>query len=350
MKKILFTGGGSAGHVVPNIALIEEILSSGDVDVCYMGTGGIEKTIVSEWKIPYHEIECPKLVRGGGFAGFKRNLQIPVAFLRAMKQAKDGLLAFKPDAVFSKGGYVALPVVYAAKKLNIPCFAHESDFSVGLANRLSAGACERVFTSFPETAKKIKRGTYSGAPIKRALFSATRAEARKSLNVGFNETVVLVFGGGSGSVAINNALRKNLKTLADKYVILHVCGKGNVVETNIKNYRQFEFVTDMGRFYACADLVISRAGAGTVFEILALKKPAILVPLEGQTRGDQAENAAYFQKKGLVHVLKQTEMEKLPETIEKTLADETLKERLQHCSFRSGNETILKTLYHTLQK
>lgn len=350
MKKILFTGGGSAGHVIPNIALIEEILSSGDVDVCYMGTGGIEKSIVSEWKIPYHEIECPKLVRGGGFAGFKRNLQIPAAFLRAMKQAKEGLLTFQPDIVFSKGGYVALPVVYAAKKLKIPCFAHESDFSVGLANKLSAGACQRIFTSFPETAKKIKRGTYSGAPIKRALFSATRAEARKSLEVGFNQTVVLVFGGGSGSVAINTALRKRLKTLTDKYVILHVCGKGNAVETNIKNYRQFEFVADMGSLYACADLVISRAGAGTVFEILALKKPAILVPLEGQTRGDQAENAAYFQKKGLVHVLKQSELEKLPEAIEKTLADEAMKDRLQSCLFRSGNETILKTLYHTLQR
>lgn len=350
MKKILFTGGGSAGHVVPNIALIEELLSSGDTDVCYMGTDGIEKNIVSEWKIPYYQIECPKLVRGGGFAGLKRNLKIPSQFFKAMKQAKEGLLTFRPDAVFSKGGYVALPVVFAAKKLKIPCFAHESDFSAGLANKLSSNACKLVFTSFPETAKKFRRGMYSGAPIKRSVLSATRGEARRSLGIEFNKSVVLVFGGGSGSAALNAALRKNLKQLAEKYVILHVCGKGNVVQSNIKNYRQFEFVSDMGAMYACADLVISRAGAGTVFEILALKKPSILIPLEGQTRGDQLENAEYFRKRALVHVLRQNELEKLPALIESTLSDETLKERLENHSFRLGNETILRTLEKAIGK
>ena len=127
MKKILFTGGGSAGHVIPNIALMEEIISAGDADVCYMGTDGIEKEIVAEWKIPYYTISCPKLIRGGGWTGLKNNLQIPANFRKAVKQAQEGLLVFKPDLVFSKGGYVALPVVYAAKKLHIPCLAHESD-------------------------------------------------------------------------------------------------------------------------------------------------------------------------------------------------------------------------------
>ena len=350
MKKILFTGGGSAGHVVPNIALIEEILSSGKADVCYIGTSGIEKGIVSEWKIPYFEIECPKLIRGGGFAGLKKNLKIPAAFFRAVKQAKKGLETFRPDVVFSKGGFVALPVVIAAKKLKIPCFAHESDFSIGLANKISSRFCKRVFTSFPETAKKIKRGKYSGAPIKRSVLSATRAEARRNLGLGFQEKVVLVFGGGSGSQTINQALRKHLKTLTEKYVILHVCGKGNVVESSVKNYRQFEFVADMGMAYAAADLVISRAGAGTVFEILALKKRAILIPLEGQTRGDQLENAYYFEKQGLCKVLRQSELDALPQTIEATFKDEALKERLCTCSFTSGNETILGELFSGLEK
>ena len=350
MKKILFTGGGSAGHVVPNIALIEEILSSGKADVCYIGTNGIEKGIVSEWKIPYFTIECPKLIRGGGLAGFKKNLKIPAAFFRAVKQAKKGLELFRPDVVFSKGGFVSLPVVIAAKKLKIPCFAHESDFSIGLANKIASRFCKCVFTSFPETAKKIKRGKHSGAPIKRSVLSATRAEARRSLNLTFQETVVLVFGGGSGSETINRAVRKHLKTLTDKYTILHVCGKGNAVESNVKNYRQFEFVADMGTAYVAADLVVSRAGAGTVFEILALKKRAILIPLEGQTRGDQVENANYFARQGLCKVLRQSELDFLPQTIEATLQDERLKERLCERSFTSGNELILQALFSEFDK
>ena len=344
MKKILFTGGGSAGHVMPNIALMEELLSDGKTDVCYMGTDGIEKRILSDWKLPYYQISCPKLIRGGGFSALKSNLKIPTAFKKAVKEAQTGLQIFRPDAVFSKGGYVALPVVFAAKKLGIPCYAHESDLSMGLANRLSARKCKTVFTSFPETAKRIKNGVYSGAPIRRNVLSATRAEARHKENISFHKTVVLIFGGGSGSRAVNDSVRKHIKTLCDKYVVLHVCGKGNVVETNIKNYRQYEFVNDMGTLYACADVVVSRAGAGAIFEILALKKPSLLIPLVGQTRGDQAENAAYFEQRGLCHVLPQTRLDELDKAIENVLLDDGLKTRLAERAFRAGNATILRAL------
>ena len=350
MQKILFTGGGSAGHVVPNIALIEQLLSTGDTDVCYIGSNGIEKSIVAEWNIPYYTIDCPKLIRGGGFHGLKQNLKIPFAFYRAYKQAKKGLRAFQPDAVFSKGGYVALPVMFAAKKLKIPCFAHESDFSPGLANKLSARACEKIFTSFPETAKNFRRGAYSGAPVKRAIFSATKAESRKEFGIDFKKTVILVFGGGSGSKIINDTLRKNVKTLTEKYVILHVCGKGNKVESNVKNYYQFEFIKDMGSAYACADLVVARAGAGTVFETLALKKRALFIPLEGQTRGDQKENAEYFAKKGLCRILPQSQIERLPSAIETTLLDEGLKGRLENSSFPPANDFILRELKRAIEK
>lgn len=345
MKKFLFTGGGSAGHVVPNIALIEEILSRGDAEVCYIGSSGIEKGIVAEWKIPYFEIECPKLIRGGGWQGFKKNLKIPSAFFHAVKRAKEGLRTFHPDAVFSKGGFVSLPVVFAAKALKIPCYAHESDFSLGLANKLSVGKCKKVFTSFPETAKKCKNGEYVGAPVRRSVLASTRAEARKSLGIGFHEKVLLVFGGGSGSEIINTQLRKILKKLCDKYYILHVCGKGNRVESTLKNYRQFEFVADMGMLYAASDCVIARAGAGTVFEILALKKPATLIPLEGQTRGDQLENAEYFQKRGLCRVLRQSSITALEKAIDELFEDEKLKKRLENNPFQSGNERILRELY-----
>ena len=349
MKTILFTGGGSAGHVIPNLALIEELLSETDVKVCYMGTKGIEKGLVAEWDIPFYEIECPKLIREKSWSAIQKNLHIPVEFHRAKQQALDGLTRLKPDVVFSKGGYVSLPVVWAAKKLNIPCFSHESDFSPGLANRLSARKCRYVFTSFPETAKRIPHGKYSGAPLRRSIFNATRAESRKALSIPFHSKVLLIFGGGSGSKAINDAVRSHLKELTEEYYVLHVCGKGNRVETNLKNYRQFEFIADMAMAYACADLVISRAGAGTVFELMALKKRSILVPLQGQTRGDQVENAAYFEDKGLCRVVKQDHLFTLPQAIQETLADEQMHERLQENAFHSGNETILSELKKALQ-
>lgn len=349
MKKILFTGGGSAGHVIPNLALIEEILSEGDADVCYMGTGGIEKQLVAEWHIPYFQIECPKLVREKSLRAFKRNLRIPTEFFRARQKALEGLETFQPDLVFSKGGYVALPVISAARKLHIPCLAHESDFSVGLANRLSARKCKYVFTSFPETANRVPHGKYSGAPLRRSVLYASRAEARKKFSIPFDAKVILVFGGGSGSKALNNALRTNLKKLTQQYTILHVCGKGNLVQSTMKNYRQFEFISDMGMAYACADLIISRAGSGTVFEILALKKSSLLVPLEGQTRGDQQENAAYFAKKGLCRIVSQNELVQLPQAIETAFEDESMKERLAKTDFGKGNETILREIREILK-
>lgn len=350
MKKILFTGGGSAGHVIPNVALIEDLMKNGDVDVGYMGTDGIEKNILAPYKIPYMEISCPKLVRGGGFSGLKRNFKIPCAFLQAVKQAKKYLLDFQPDLVFSKGGYVALPVVFAAHQLKIPCLAHESDLSVGLANRLSAGKCEYVFTSFPETAEKLRNGKYSGAPMRRSLLDASRQSAREDFEISKRAKVLLVFGGGSGSAAINQAVRENLKTLTKKYFVLHVCGKGNIVQTNLKNYLQKEFIADMGAAYACADAIIARSGAGTVFEILALKKPALFIPLEGQTRGDQKENAEYFERKGLCRVLSQNRLENLADEVENLFDDEKLKENLSSGAMLWGNDIILREIKRILGK
>ena len=343
MKKILFTGGGSAGHVIPNLALIEDLLALGKVDVCYMGTEGIEKKIIGERKLPYYTISCPKLIRGG-VKKLHKNIKIPFAFHRAVKEAEKGLRLYQPDLVFSKGGYVSLPVVFAARKLTIPCLAHESDFSAGLANRLSARKCHCVFTSFPETADTLPHGKYSGAPIRRSLFAHTRESARDTLNVPQNAKVLLVFGGGSGSIAINDAVRKNLKTLTEKYVVLHVCGKGNAVRSGFHNYIQKEFIDDMGLAYAAADVVLSRAGSGTVFELLALKKPALLVPLVGQTRGDQTQNAEYFANKGLCRILRQNELFKLTEAIDEVFSDNSLTSALAEQNTPFGNDNILREI------
>ncbi len=342
MKKILFTGGGSAGHVLPNVAIIDEILSRGDADVCYMGSAGIEKELIAARKIPYYTLSCPKLIRGGGFAALKNNLKIPFAFHRAIKEAEKGLKIFQPDLVFSKGGYVALPVVFAAKRLKIPCLAHESDFSVGLANRLSAKKCKRLLTSFPETAKAFPNGKYVGAPVRKDILSADEKTARRAWGIPDGAKVLLIFGGGSGSKAINEGVRAHVKTLTEKYYILHVCGKGNAVEHNLKNYRQFEFVADMGGAYACADLVLSRAGAGTVFEVMALKKPALFIPLEGATRGDQWQNAEYFYKRGLCHVLPQGELDSLPKAVDVALKDGEMQRRLIESSYPSGTGRIVE--------
>jgi UDP-N-acetylglucosamine--N-acetylmuramyl-(pentapeptide) pyrophosphoryl-undecaprenol N-acetylglucosamine transferase len=230
MKKILFTGGGSAGHVVPNIALIESLRKNKNIDVVYMGSNGIEKKLIAEQNIPFYEIECPKLIRGGGFSAVWKNLKIPTRFLLAVRQAKRELKRIQPDLVFSKGGYVSLPVVFAAHKLNIPCLAHESDYSAGLANRLAAKKCKKIFTSFPETAQTLLSGEYSGAPIRQSLFTANKENARKAFHIPKNTKVLLVFGGGSGSLAINEAVRANLPILTKFCAVIHVCGKGGIVK------------------------------------------------------------------------------------------------------------------------
>ena len=349
MKKILFTGGGSAGHVIPNLAIIDEILKSGNVDVCYMGTDGIEKKLVSDYKIPYHEISCPKLIRGGGFSSLWKNAKIPFAFRRAVNAAEIGMKIFQPDLVYSKGGYVALPAIHAARRLRIPCLTHESDLSAGLANRLASKKCHLVLTSFPETAQRFKNGKYVGAPLRRCLFNATRIEAKEQFGIAQDEKVLLVLGGGSGSKAINTAIRSHIKELTDFCTVLHICGKDNVVECNVKKYIQKEFITDMGAAYACADLILSRAGANTVFEIMALKKTAVLVPLAHASRGDQIQNAEYFHKKGLCHVLPQDRLQDIVATLKESFADTELPLRLLSHTQPNGTENILAEIRRVLR-
>jgi UDP-N-acetylglucosamine--N-acetylmuramyl-(pentapeptide) pyrophosphoryl-undecaprenol N-acetylglucosamine transferase len=204
-----------------------------------------------------------------------------------------------------------------------------------------ARKCRYVLTSFPEPAEKFKNGKYSGSPLRKSLFEGGRVEARRKYGFSKDKKVILIFGGGSGSKAINDAVRKYAAKLCQRYDLLHLCGKGNVVESNIRGYVQKEFEEDMGSAYAAADLVIARSGSNTVFEILALKKPSILIPLEGQTRGDQAENAAYFQKRGLCRVLKQSELRFLPESIEDAAGDKELLSALSVSDFTCGNANIL---------
>lgn len=344
MQKIVFTGGGSAGHVLPNVAIIQQLQKTGEYDLYYFGTDGIEKQLIAPLKLPYYSYSAPKLKRGSSFGALKNNLAIPCRFLSAVRAAKEGLRRINPDLVFSKGGYVALPVVYAAAQLKIPCLSHESDLTPGLANRMMQGKCQRILTAFPETADTLRGGVYCGQPLRASLFGQDRTAARKRFADGTHKKVVLIFGGGSGSAALNDAVRKHAPALCKRHYLLHVCGKGNALESRLPNYRQYEFIEDMGGVYAAADLIVSRAGAGAIFEAMALKKPAVFVPLEGQTRGDQKENAAYFLGRGLCHVLPQKHLDRLPFAIERALNDQALKEALALSPFGSGTDAAIQAI------
>jgi UDP-N-acetylglucosamine--N-acetylmuramyl-(pentapeptide) pyrophosphoryl-undecaprenol N-acetylglucosamine transferase len=349
MKKIVFTGGGSAGHVLPNVALIQE-LKKENFDLYYFGSNAIEKSIVAETKIPFYTLSAPKLKRGFGFEEWKNNLALPKRFFAAVRHAVDGLNTVQPDLVFSKGGYVALPVVFAAAKLHIPCLAHESDLSPGLANRLSKNMCTKILTAFPETASAFKNGEYCGQPIRGELFGCSRADARRILTNGTTLPVLLVFGGGSGSSALNNAVRNAAPALTKKYFVLHVCGKNNTLDCRLKNYRQFEFIQDMGMAYAAADVVVCRSGAGAAFECLALKKPTVFVPLEGQTRGDQWENAEYFLRRGLCYLLPQKRLHRLCDIVDMAFADDSLREKLLTANYSSGTNAVLYAIRRELNR
>lgn len=338
MKRILFTGGGSAGHVVPNLAVMNELKYTHRIT--YMGTGGIERTLVGNCGYPFFRVDCPKLVR----AFTLENLKIPHRLKQAKKEARAVLEREKPDLVFSKGGFASYPAVQAAHKLGIPVLTHESDLSPGLCTKLIAKKCKTVLTSFPETAALFSNGKCVGSPIRREILNGDRGRALHKFCLPAGLPVLLVLGGGSGSVALNNALRANLPALLKKFRILHLCGKGNLLENPPAGYVQREFETDMGSAYACADLVLSRAGSNTVFEILALKKPAVLVPLEKNSRGDQLENALYFEKNGLCAVLREANLNELPAALCDASANAALAANLKDADIRNGTPAVLEII------
>lgn len=348
MKKILFTGGGSAGHVVPNLAIMRELKYTHEL--CYMGAGGIEEKLVGNAGYPFLRVECPKLVR----SFTPKNLKIPFRLHKAKLHALGILEKEKPDLVFSKGGYVSYPAVWAAAKLKIPVLTHESDLSAGLCTKLIAKKCKAVLTSFPETAEKFKNGVYVGSPVRREVLAGDRARARKKFGLPENVSVLLVFGGGSGSRALNEAITSHLPRLMERFSILHITGGQNIPERtkragrNVYISRSFE--GDMGSAYACADVALCRAGSNTVFELLALKKRAVLVPLAHASRGDQAENARYFADKGLFEILPEEDLEDLPEVLFEAEKDPALGERLKNCNIGSGTDAIVQFVKNTLNE
>lgn len=335
MKKITFCGGGSAGHVIPNIALCEDL--NGKYEISYLGTPAIEKNICENFGVRFYEFEGVKLVRGKILC----NLKIPFKLIKSYRSCKQILKEIRPDLLFCKGGYVCLPAAYAAASLKIPVITHESDMTAGLANKLIARKCERVLTSFPQTAKSFKNGVYTGTPMRKSLFNRSKLTSRQKLGLDLRPTV-LVFGGGSGSEKINSALREIAFELCKKYNVIHLCGKGNKINCKIDGYKQIEFAEDMGLIYACADYAVARCGSNSANELIALKIPTLFIPLESGSRGDQIVNAEYFKGNGLCHVLRENELtaRSLSQSIDELIADGKLKTALERTNFKCGNNNI----------
>lgn len=305
-QKIVFTGGGTAGHVTPNIALIEA-LQSEDWGIDYIGSiDSVEKNMITSINIPYHAIRCGKLRRYFSW----KNFSDPFNMLLGIFQACCLLRKIKPNIVFSKGGFVALPVVIAAWLNRIPVIAHESDMSPGLANRLSFPFVDKICVTFAAAKAYFKHQDkieVTGTPIRQQLLDGNPDRGLALCGFTAEKPCLMIIGGSQGSNAINRTIRQSLDILCERFQIIHLCGKGNVDSAllNKPGYIQFEYANaELPDLFAISDIVISRAGANSLYEILALAKPHILIPLSLKaSRGDQIQNARYFEKQGVSVVI-----------------------------------------------
>lgn len=312
MKKIVLTGGGTAGHVTPNIAMLPSLQEAG-FEVHYIGSyTGIEKELIENMGIPYYGISSGKLRRYFDV----KNFSDPFRVIKGMSEANKLLKEIKPDVVFSKGGFVTVPVVLAAKKNHIPAIIHESDMTPGLANKICIPSASKVCCNFKETFDLLPEGkaVLTGTPIRKELFEGSKEAAAKLCGLSVDKPTILVVGGSSGSVVINNAIRESLDDILKDFQLIHLCGKGHLDETlkDKEGYVQFEYISkELRDLFALSDLVISRAGANAICELLALKKPNILIPLsKAASRGDQILNAKSFKKNGFSYVLEEEELSK----------------------------------------
>ncbi len=350
--KILLTGGGTAGHVMPHIAMLDLFRKNYD-GIVYIGSeNGIEKSIIEAQKdIAYYPITTTKFVRRKIF----KNLLIPFKLIRGIHESKRIIKAEKPSVVFSKGGFVSLPVVIAAKRLKVPVVAHESDLYMGLANKLSRRSASVICTTFSDTADREKKAIFTGSPMRRELL-ISKDDARKKLGIVTSKPVLVVTGGSLGSRFINSKVFNEIKPLTSKFYVIHIVGKNNLDPhlKNISDYKQIEFASDMGPILASADIVVSRAGSNTIFELGALKKPMLLIPLpKGNSRGDQVDNAKYFNKMGYANFVfeQQLENDNLLFHIEKTLKDSPkLVKNLKDANFTPANEKIMEIILKNSKK
>jgi UDP-N-acetylglucosamine--N-acetylmuramyl-(pentapeptide) pyrophosphoryl-undecaprenol N-acetylglucosamine transferase len=317
MKKIILTGGGTAGHVTPNIALMPALKEAG-YEIEYIGSyNGMEKELIEKEGIPYHGISSGKLRRYFDW----KNFSDPFRVIHGYGQARSLIRKIKPAIIFSKGGFVSVPVVLAAKSLHVPAIIHESDMTPGLANRIAMRGAVKICCNFPETLKYLPegKGVLTGSPIRQQLLHGDRQKALEFTGLPGEKPILLIIGGSLGSVFINNAVRGAIDELLERFEIIHLCGKGNLDHSldGKKGYVQYEYISkELPDLFAAADLVISRAGANAICELIALHKPNILIPLSrNASRGDQILNANSFKKQGFSYVIEEEQVN------EKTLSE-----------------------------
>ena len=352
MKSIILTGGGTAGHVTPNIALLPR-LRAANYTISYIGsTDGIEKTLIEAQHIPYYGISSGKLRRYFSL----KNFTDPFRVLKGFSEASHLMKTLRPDIVFSKGGFVSVPVVLAAKRHHIPVICHESDLTPGLANKLSMPSATKICCNFPETLSYLpkEKAVLTGCPIRKELLEGSKKAALTLTGFTSTKPVLMVMGGSLGAAAINQAIRASLPDLLKTWQIIHLCGKGKLDQslTSQKGYIQYEYIQkELPDLFALCDLVISRAGANAICELLALRKPALLIPLSAQaSRGDQILNARSFERQGFSKVLEEESL--TPKTLLEALQDlsthrQDYLDAMQKCPKSDAIETILTLITQT---
>lgn len=300
-RTIILTGGGTAGHIMPNIALLPELKKEFDHIYYFGSANSMEEKIMKDYNyITFIKIPTVKFIRKLTL----KNLLIPFKLIKSIKFTKKQIKNIQPDVIFCKGGFVSVPVAIAGKKCKIPVISHESDLSMGLANKIILRYANVMCTSFEDTAKINRKCVCTGSPIRDQIFKGNKNNVIKNSKFNSSKPIVLFFGGSLGSKKINSLLEKSLPELTKKYNVLHITGKGN--KNNIKNnsYYSQEFASNIEDYFSASDIVVCRGGANSLFELLALKKPMLIIPLsKAESRGDQIENAHYFKKKNLAEVL-----------------------------------------------
>lgn len=355
MKRIVFTGGGTAGHVTPNIALFPKLRELG-YDIHYIGSyEGIEKKLIEDYKIPYYGISTGKLRRYFD----PKNFSDPFRVIKGFAEAKKILKTLKPDVIFSKGGFVSVPVVRAAASLKIPCIIHESDMTPGLANKLCIPVASKICCNFPETLTGLpaEKAVLTGSPIREELSKGNKFHAMDLCGFTSGKPVILVIGGSLGAAGVNSLVRDALPQLLEDFQIVHICGKDKIdnLLLNKQGYKQFEYVKeDLKDLFALADIVISRAGANAICELLALRKPSLLIPLPASSsRGDQILNAKSFESQGFSMVADEDDL--TPYTLVEKVHElyftrQSFIDAMQNSSQRNSIATIIELIENEVKK
>lgn len=348
-KKIVFTGGGTAGHVTPNIAIIHK-LNREEWDIHYIGSGKhIEKELIENLNVPFYPISTGKLRREFNIENVKDMFRVVKGLYGALRI----LRRIKPELVFSKGGFVSVPVVIAAKILGIPCYIHESDLTPGLANKIASKFATKVFTTFDDTVKYLpsKKTIAIGSPIREEILNGSKVKGLHFAGLYGKKPVITVMGGSSGAKAVNEVVRESLDELTKNFQIIHICGKGQLDEryTHYLGYVQIEYVHDeLGDILAATDFMLTRGGSNAIFEFLTLRIPMLIVPLAGgASRGDQILNADHFEKKGFAVNVSQKDLtpSKLVELmLELKENQETYKENMKTYTKRNALDVLLKEI------